>query len=153
MNSNKLRKILHIDDDEQLTRLVDQRLTREGYTVKALHDPTLALEELAGNEHHAVLLDIDMPHINGLELLREIKRQDGGLQVIMLTSFVGVGTILQSMRWGAEACFFKPLTNFDPLLDAMEMIFRKRDRWWLSLAELAQHRRVESSPELTFVGR
>ena len=150
MQANSHRRILHIDDDEQFTRLMGERLRREGYQYACLHDPTEALDELARNEHHVVLLDIQMPQLNGLELLRQIKRQDGGLQAIMVTSFVGVGTILQSMRWGAEACFFKPLMNFQPLVDALEMAFRKRDRWWITLAEFAHHRREEALLDIAF---
>ncbi len=145
MQTTSQRKILHIDDDNVFTRMVQQRLTQEGYQVQVLHDPAQALEELSNHEYHVVLLDIQMPKMNGLDLLRQIKRADGGLQVIMLTSLIGVGTILQSMRWGAEACIFKPLTEFDPLLDALQTAFRKRDRWWAALAELAHHRRADGA--------
>jgi DNA-binding NtrC family response regulator len=90
-----------------------------------------------------VILDIDMPGINGLDLLREIKAYDGGIQVIMLTGMVSLSTLLQSFRWGAEACIFKPLGDLDPLLEALEDTFRKINRWWTALEELSQRRRQE----------
>ena len=130
------RNVLHIDDDEPFTRLMGYQLSRHGYQITALHDPTRALDELARGQHRAVLLDIDMPHVNGLELLRQIKRRDGGIQVVMLTGRVGVDTMLKSLRWGAEACYFKPLTDPGPLLECLELTFHKLDRWQEALAEL-----------------
>jgi phenylacetyl-CoA:acceptor oxidoreductase subunit 2 len=76
--------------------------------------------ELLVRDCRVVLLDIDMPQINGLEALREIKQHDGGIQVIMLTGLVSMNTVLESMRLGAESCLFKPVTDVAPLLDAIE---------------------------------
>jgi len=138
MNSQKA--VLYIDDDPQLTRLVAARLRSQGYQVTPLNDPRMALRELMQNQWRVVLLDIDMPGVNGLDLLREIKSYDGGIQVVMLTGVVSMNTLLQSFRLGAEACLFKPLTNDQPLLDALEDIFRKIERWWDALEELSQRR-------------
>ena len=137
------RAVLHIDDDPQVTRLVSERLSAHGYEVTSLNDPNKALRELMQNQWRVVLLDIDMPGVNGLDLLREIKAYDGGIQVIMLTGMVTLSTLLQSFRWGAEACLFKPLGDLTPLLEAMEDTFRKINRWWVALEELSQRRREE----------
>ena len=133
---DRSRNLLHIDDDEPFTRLVAHRLGQHGYRLDALHDPMVALAELAKDEHRVVLLDINMPGVDGLELLRQIKRRDGSIQVIMLTAQVGVDVILQSLRWGAEGCFFKPLGDIAPLLDCLDLTFRKLDRWEKAIAEL-----------------
>jgi len=137
------RAVLHIDDDALVTRLVADRLERHGYQVMSLNDPNEALKELVQNQWRVVLLDIDMPAINGLDLLREIKAYDGGIQVIMLTGLVTLSNVLQSFRWGAEACLFKPLGDFQALLEALEDTFRKIDRWSHTLEHLSQHRDAE----------
>jgi DNA-binding response OmpR family regulator len=143
---NYRKTILHVDDDPQLTRLVAQHLRPLGYEVTSLNDPTQALQVLSESHHRLVLLDIDMPHVNGLDLLRQIKHAYGGSQVIMLTGLVSTQTLLQSYRWGAEFCIFKPLTSVAPLLEAVEAVFRKIDHWWSALEELSRQRRsVESS--------
>jgi DNA-binding NtrC family response regulator len=134
------KAILHIDDDPQVTRLVAARLRSHGYQVTSLNEPRTALRELMQNQWRVVLLDIDMPGISGLDLLREIKAYDGGIQVIMLTGVVSMNALLQSFRCGAEACLFKPFSDDRPLLDALEDVFRKIDRWWAALEELSQRR-------------
>jgi len=135
------RSILHIDDDSDSTRLVAQRLKARGYTVDSLNDPGESIGRLIGNRHRVVLLDVDMPEHDGLSLLKEIKLHDGGIQVIMLTGLVTMSNALQSLRWGAEACFFKPLADIDPLAMALEDAFRKLDRWWHTLDDLTRRRR------------
>jgi len=143
---NLTRSILHVDDDPQITRLIDEQLRARGYQVTSLNDPTEAMKELIAAQHRIILLDIDMPNLNGLELLRDIKAHDGGVQVVMLTGLVTLGTVLQSLRWGAEACFFKPMTNLDSLVEAIEDIFRKNERWWMALDDLAHRKRGECVP-------
>jgi len=140
------RKILHVDDDVQVTRLVAKLLTDRGYEVTSLNDSTQAMEEVVRGRHQLVLLDIDMPAMDGMQLLRLIKGFDGGTQVIMLTGIVTMSTALQSLRWGAEACFFKPLTDVKPLLEGVELTFDKIDRWWKTLEDLTQRRRHEAEP-------
>ena len=134
------REILHIDDDPQFTRLVSGLLGDCGFTVVALNDPSLAIDELVRSQRRIVLLDIDMRAVDGLTLLRDIKNFDSGIQVIMLTGIVSLSTVLQSERWGAEACFFKPLESIEPLVEALAAVYRKFDRWWAALDAMASHR-------------
>jgi DNA-binding NtrC family response regulator len=141
-------RILHVDDDPQFTRLIARRLHSRGFDVTPLHDPRQTIAELAGGHFRVVLMDIDMPQGDGLALLREIKAWDGGVQVIMLTGLVSMTTALQSLRWGAEACFFKPIDDVQPLVDALHDAIRKTQRWWVTLRELSQRRRCETCDAL-----
>jgi CheY-like chemotaxis protein len=142
---NYRKTILHVDDDPQLTRLVAHYLRPLGYEVTCLNDPTQTLQMLSESQHRLILLDIDMPHVNGLDLLRQIKHAHGGTQVIMLTGQVSTQTLLQSYRWGAEFCISKPLTSAAPLLEVVEAVFWKIDHWWNALAELSKQRRASES--------
>jgi len=137
---NDIRTILHVDDDPEVLQVVSRRLSAAGHEVRSLQDPRETPRQLLESGARLVLLDIDMPHIDGIRLLRQIKRDDGGIQVIMLTGMVSTSTVLRSMRYGAEACLFKPVTNFDPLLEAVESAFEKVERWWQSLDELRQRK-------------
>jgi len=137
------REILHIDDDPQMTRLVAERLQPYGYQVVSLNDPGEAINELIYKNRRVVLLDIDMPGMNGLEVLQEIKKYDGGVQVIMLTGLVTVSSVLESFRLGAEAIFFKPLEDFEELHQTLERTFQKIDHWWDALHDLSRRKRGE----------
>jgi len=143
------RSILHIDDDANLLRIVSKKLDLCGYEVHSLVDAKLASRELVTTGARLVLLDIDMPDIDGLTVLKEIKNHDGGIQVIMLTGLISMNTVLQSMRWGAEACVFKPVMEIEPLTTAIDAAFAKIDHWWLALDELNQ--RKSGTYEITSV--
>lgn len=136
------RRILHVDDDPQLTAMVTKRLRHFGYEVAAMHDPCHVIQQLPQVEQRVMLLDIDMPRINGLDLLKEIKTFDGGILVVMLSGLVTMQTVLESLRLGAEACFFKPVTDIEPMADALAGCFRKLDRWWSTLDDLLSRRKV-----------
>lgn len=141
MNSN--RAVLHVDDDPQFTRAVAARLAISGFDVRTLNDSRRVLDELAREHYRVVLLDIDMPYFDGLEVLRQIKSYDGGIQVIMLTGIVTMAAVLQSLRTGSEACLFKPVRDIEPLVGVIDDAFRKLDRWWLALDELSRRRQKE----------
>lgn len=134
------RTIVHVDDDPSLLRIVAAKLNSLGYHVISVEDPRETLPILRAHDVQILLLDIDMPHINGLDLLKKVKQDDGGVQVIMLSGVVSMSTALRSLRWGAEACVFKPIEDFDTLLTAIDTTFGKIDRWWDCLEELKQRK-------------
>ena len=137
------RQILHVDDDPLLTAMVAKRLQAYGYQTTPLHDPQEVIRELPRFQERVMLLDIDMPGVNGMDLLKQVKASDSGILVVMLTGLTTMNTVLRSLHLGAEACFFKPLTDYDPLADALADCFRKIDRWWAVLNDLATRRKAE----------
>lgn len=141
LTSSNARTILHVDDDDSILRLVAKRLTEHDFRVVSLNDPTRAIDEIVQRQIRVALLDIAMPARSGIDVLRDIKDFDGGIQVLMLTGIVTVSSVLKTFRFGAEACFFKPMTDFEPLVSALNDTFRKIDRWWNTLQILAHQRR------------
>lgn len=137
---NERRTILHIDDDPAVLRLVSNHLSQHGYDVVGCNDPVDVEELLLSSNARICLLDISMPHADGIEVLKQIKRFDGGIQVIMLTGLVSMNSVLDSLRCGAEALYFKPILNFEPLLELLSDSFRKTDRWRQTLEELRMRR-------------
>ena len=137
------RTLLHVDDDPDFTRLVQHLLAPRGYSVVSLNDPQQAENELTLGGYRMVLLDIDMPGLDGLELLRRIKAYDGGIQVIVLTGIVTLGAAMAASRRGAEACFFKPLGDVDALCESIDTVTRKIEHWWRALHQLSKQRRVQ----------
>lgn len=143
ISSSIEKQVLHVDDDDVFLKIANHRLTREGYQVTSLARPEQALKHLLNTNCRVCILDIDMPRVNGLDLLQEIKAYDGGIQVIMMTGLVSQMTVLESLRGGAEACFFKPMPDFTPLLESLDATFVKVERWWRCLHELKNRRASE----------
>jgi len=135
------RAVLHVDDDPLITKVVAEHLRTIGCDSEAVHDPLCAMQALIRGHYRIVLLDVHMPQKDGLGLLREIKQYDAGVQVILLTGLVGEATFIDAIRRGASACFFKPLTEPQPLLEAVDEAYRRNEAWWRTLYELTQRSR------------
>ncbi len=135
------KTVLHVDDDPSQFPIVAALLEKRGYQVHTTDSPDDVESALLRTGARIVLLDIDMPGKDGLTLLKEIKQNDGGIQVIMVTGMVTMATILRAMRWGAEACIFKPITDPTALLEALDATEAKIRRWWRAVEELTQQRR------------
>ncbi len=142
------RRVLHVDDDPAILSIVAKTLSKRGYTPISITQPELALPSLAQYSTRIVLLDIDMPGMDGLKLLRSIKKFDGGIQVIMLTGLVSMGTILRATRLGAEECFYKPIYNLDEVVDSVDRAYSKMLRWWGVLREWKSRSKLEEQSAL-----
>ncbi len=140
------KTVLHIDDDPMFTRQIAAVLNKAGYESEMLHDPTQAVEVQRLGMHRIVLLDIHMPRRSGLQVLAELKKHDAGIQIIMLTGLVSEKTIFETMRLGAQRCFFKPTDNFQPLIDAVNEAWGISEDWWRTMHDLTK-RRKESEEE------
>lgn len=112
--------VLHVDDDPVTTRVIAVQLRKFGIEVTSINDPFEAMPCLLREQHGVVLLDVDMPGLNGFELLEQIKQYDSSIRVVMLTGRATTNTVIQSRQCGAEACFFKPLANVGALADALQ---------------------------------
>ena len=129
------KTVLHVDDDQAILDLVGMSLRKRGYTVISVCDPLTAIPILFKSRVRVLILDIDMPGMDGLTLLREIKQRDAGIKTIMLTGMVSMGTVLHATRLGAEECVFKPINDLKSVGDAVERCFLNIDSWWDALRE------------------
>ena len=100
--------ILVADDELAPRSILDNLLTREGYEVVTVEDGEAALAQL--NEHHFDLLitDLQMPKVDGLELLREVQRSGGSTMCMVLTGHATIESAIEAMRNGAFDYLTKP---------------------------------------------
>jgi DNA-binding response OmpR family regulator len=105
------RSILVIDDDEIIREMTHLILTQAGFAVTTAAGGALGLEVLKRTRTHLVLLDIAMPGIGGLDVLREVGRlQEPRPAVMMMTARGDVETVKVAMGLGAHGYIVKPFT-------------------------------------------
>jgi DNA-binding NtrC family response regulator len=103
-------KILVIDDDAGICDLLETVLSKDGFEVKTLRDPTQAATEIRGGGYHLCLLDLMMPRQDGIETLRAIRGEDTDLGVIVITGYPSLDSAVQSMQLDALDYLRKPFT-------------------------------------------
>jgi len=119
-------KILVADDDNIFRSLVNEILTDAGYTVSAHENGRLALEHLQAEGADMAVLDINMPEMDGIELLGHIRSDDRfkNMPVIMLTIRAFTEDQVQGYECGADDYLTKPFSN-DVLIARVRTLERR----------------------------
>ena len=100
-----MKKILVVDDEENIRELYRDELTEEGYTVELAANGLEALSKLETFRPDLVTLDVKMPGIDGIEVLRRIREKNASIPVILLTAF---GEFRQDFNtWASDAYVVK----------------------------------------------
>ncbi len=112
--------ILVVDDEVNLCRILGAKLSKNGYSVVAVHDGVQAVEQVKEGAFDVVLLDLILPKKDGLTVLGEIRHLDERIPVIVMTACEGSETVEQAMSKGACAYVSKPfdLDSLVTLVDA-----------------------------------
>jgi two-component system alkaline phosphatase synthesis response regulator PhoP len=116
--------ILAVDDDDLIRRLVQFNLQRAGYRVTPARDGLEALEQIEQERPDLVLLDVNMPRLDGIELLRRLRADPGTatLPVVMLTAKAQDEDILEGKRSGADYYLTKPFSPTELLAVVQEVL-------------------------------
>ncbi|MGV3619251.1 MAG: response regulator, partial [Archangium sp.] len=101
-------KVLVVDDDKIVLRAVSEILQREGYQVVALDDAVEGLSAVKDPSIDVACLDIKMPNLSGMDLLKAFKQSRPDVEVIMMTAFATVQTAVEAMKLGAYDYIQKP---------------------------------------------
>lgn len=119
-------KILIVDDEEGLRRLLVRVLGKEGFQAVAVPSGSEALALVAGEDFDLVITDIQMPGMNGLELMRRLKEFDAGLPVIVMTAYGTVENAVEALRIGAYDYLTKPFESDELRLTVAKALERER---------------------------
>ncbi len=118
-------RVLLVDDEEKFITLLQQRLTRKGYSVEVSNCSLKALSIIEETEFDVALFDIMMSGMDGLELLEKAKKIQPNLEIIMLTGYATVDTAIEAMKKGAYDYLTKPIKPIELELILQKAIDRK----------------------------
>ena len=101
-------KVLLVDDEADFLDTLSERMRDRGMDVSTTTSAEDALKKLDAESYDAIVLDLMMPEMDGLELLKAIKKKKPELQVILLTGYATVGKGIEAMKLGAVDFLEKP---------------------------------------------
>ncbi|MCC6333952.1 MAG: sigma-54-dependent Fis family transcriptional regulator [Myxococcales bacterium] len=122
----KKSRILVVDDDKIVLRAATEILQRVGYSVLAIDDAVEALAAMKEPSIEVACLDIKMPNLSGMDLLRAFKKDRPDVEVIMMTAFATVETAVEAVKAGAYDYLTKPFENIDVLSLAVGRAVEKK---------------------------
>ncbi len=118
-------RILIVDDDRAICDYMQTLLERDGYAVKTLSDPTQVEEEVRHGGYHLIVLDLMMPRLDGIEVLKRIRKVDSDIAVVIFTGYPNLETAVASMKLDAVDYIKKPF-NVDEFREVLARVMRKK---------------------------
>lgn len=119
-----VKRILIVEDEVKIARFVQLELEHEGYRAEQVGDGRVALEKALNGGYDLVILDVMLPSINGMEVLRRI-RQTSKVPVIMLTAKDEIMDKVMGLDIGAEDYMTKPFA-IEELLARIRVVFKHK---------------------------
>ena len=147
MNEQRDARLLIAEDEANLRLVLQKELQRLGYRVQAAPDGEAALRKLEESNVDVLLCDINMPHMDGLELLRRVHERPNPPEVIMLTGQGTIETAVEAMKLGAYDYLTKPY-SINELDVRVRQAAEKRNLRVDNLRLRAQIERKSATPEI-----
>ncbi|GBE03501.1 MAG TPA: response regulator [Nitrospirae bacterium] len=108
-----MKNILIVDDDSDMQTVLSDTLQLEGYKISVAGDGNTALKEIRNDSPELILLDVRLPGMNGLQLLKKIKQINKKVVVIILTSHGDIKDAVSAIKLGAFDYVTKPFKDKD----------------------------------------
>ncbi len=118
-------KVLFVDDEIDFLETLMKRMKKRGVSVSGVGSGEEALDYLSEQPVDVIVLDVRMPGIGGIDTLREIKKIDPLMEVIMLTGHASIEVAIEGMEMGAFDYLMKP-ADFDELFYKLQDAFKRR---------------------------
>ena len=106
-------KIMAIDDENIVGKMIKANFEPDGYVVETFLNAKPALERLREEKFDLVITDLKMKDIDGMEVLKTIKKESPETKVIMITAFASMDTSIEAFRGSADDFFPKPIKIAD----------------------------------------
>jgi len=153
-----MARVLIVEDDAAIGQVLQRSLQLEGYEVSLAPDGVSALEQAYDFEPDAVILDLGLPRLDGIDVAKRI-RKDSEIPILMLTAREGIESRVEGLDAGADDYLVKPFERQELLARVRAMLRRTPPRGaeWLSVSDLrlnpAQHQVFRGDREVDLTHR
>lgn len=128
LNATSRVRVLIVDDEPVVLSIATRQLNKAGILVDQVENAEGALKLMRSNLYNVVICDLNLPGMSGVELLHQLKSISPMVQVVMLTGYANLVTVLESLEGGA-ADFLPKGQDYDQLVDIVRDALVRVDRW------------------------
>lgn len=121
----KLLRVLVIDDESVICDACELVLSEKGHTVTLRNNGRAGLDAINEGTYDILLLDMKLPDIDGMDILKAVQKEKPELCTIVMTGYSSISNAVEAMRKGADNYLAKPFTD-DELLQAIEESYANR---------------------------
>ena len=121
---SKSLKVAVVDDENEILSILEKFLKKKGHNVRTFSNPIVAKEQI-DKSYDVVLLDIMMPQMSGLDLLKILNEKNKDTQVVMMTAYSTLDKVLESHREGAKYYIMKPFKSLQEVEDKILEVIKK----------------------------
>lgn len=122
----KQNRVLLVDDEVEFAEALAERMKARGLEVDTVDSGEAALDAAKGKDFHAIVLDLSMPGMDGIETLKRLREQNPDLQIIVLTGRATVQKGIEAMKLGAMDFLEKP-ADIKEIMEKIEQAKGKRN--------------------------
>lgn len=133
---NKNINLLIVDDEEDIRNMLSRHFRFKGYNVVLAENGAQALDIMKQERMEVLITDLEMPEMNGIELLKTVKEKYPTTQKIVITGSVTMNNLLLAIKYGASRCVFKPLNDLRELEEAVKFCDDQLLYWKKKVIEL-----------------
>lgn len=125
IGEGNIMNVLIVDDDVEICEFMKNLLEKEGVNVTLSHQPNDALEKIKDGNFHLIILDIMLPGMDGIELLREIRMQDSDVAIAIFTGYPSLESAIEALKLEAIDYIPKPFTP-KQVKELIEKVMKKK---------------------------
>lgn len=147
----KSMKVLLVDDEIEFVNTLSNRLGMRGIKTDVVYDGDQALDYVAKNEPDVIVLDLEMPKVHGMDVLRQLSKTNPDIQVVILTAFGTKAREEEAKRLKAFDFLNKPV-NVETLADRIRGAYRYKIEKTMAAAAFAEAGEFETAKEIAKEG-
>jgi DNA-binding response OmpR family regulator len=117
-------RILVVEDEKDLADAIAAGLSQKGYSVDTAYDGSEALNQFEINSYDLIVLDLNLPGVNGLDVCRRVRSEDSKIGILILTARAGLDDRVLGLDLGADDYLIKPF-HFPELLARVRSVLRR----------------------------
>ena len=118
-------RVLLVDDEQDFREIMVKKLEKRELKCDSAPDGATALEMIKAKNYDVVLLDVKMPGMDGIQTLREIKKNAPMTEVVMLTGHASVESGIDGIKFGAFDYLMKPM-DMNPLMEKLDAAYERK---------------------------